>query len=392
MKILYYIPQLYRMGGIERTTTVKANWLVQNGHQVILFLPEQAGKEVYYELDPRVKLYPMDTKPLGKRNIFQRLIDKQRAYKRLYKALSQIIKVEQPDIAICTDAEKYPILPIIMDKGRTLVEFHTSREVADYGTPLKEKLMGYNRVTRFIAHKLRIGGGWNRIAWHYYGKLIVLTQRDKNYWQKILGVKNIVAIPNPLPFTNPRQSSCTNKIVLAIGRFCDQKNFSDLLEIWSITANNISGWTLKLVGDGEYKETLISQINHLKLNGSIQIEPATLDIEPHYSEASIFCMTSKFEGFPMTLLEAQATGLPIVSYNCPCGPSEIVEDGVTGYIVVPGNKEDFANKLIYLMQQDELRKEMGRKAYKASHRYQIHKIMNTWINLFNDICSTAEDK
>lgn len=391
MTILYYIPQLYLMGGVERTTTAKVNWLVHHGHKVVVFLPEQYGKDTYYELDPRVKLYQAESTPLSEsKSIIGKVLEKRKHYRLLHNELSRIIEIERPDIGICTDAEKFPILPSIMGKDRTIVEFHTSREAADLGTPFKEKLMGYNRTTRFIAHKLRLGRGWNRISWHYYGKLVVLSQRDKNYWEEKLKVKNIVAIPNPLSFTNDSPSKCENRIVLSLGRLSGEKNFSELLDIWVSVVKQNSSWRLLIVGSGELESALLTQINRLGLENNVCLSKATPEIIPLYRKASLYVMTSKFEGFPMALLEAQATGLPIVSYNCPCGPSEIVEDGVTGYIVAPGDKETLAKRLLYLMEQDELRIRMGKKAYESSHRYEIDKIMNIWINLFKNISATVK--
>lgn len=374
------------MGGIERTTTAKVNWLVQNGHEVFLFLQEQYERDIYYNIDPRVKIYQAKSTPLNSsKNTIRKLLEKQRHYRLLYKELSHIIQVERPDIGICTDAEKYPILPIIMGKGRTIVEFHTSREAADCGTPFKEKLMGYNRATRFIAHKLRLARGWNRIAWHYYGRLIVLSQRDKIYWQEKLKVKNIAVIPNPSPFTNGTPSRCNNRTVLSLGRLSPEKNFSELLDIWASVVKRNPSWNLHIVGSGDSQSSLLVRINKLGLENNVYLTGATPEVIPFYHKASIYVMTSKFEGFPMTLLEAQATGLPIVSYDCPCGPSEIIEDGVTGYVIEPSNKDAFADKLLRLMENDELRIAMGREAYKASSRYQIDTIMQTWISLFEGI-------
>lgn len=101
-----------------------------------------------------------------------------------------------------------------------------------------------------------------------------------------------------------------------------------------------------------------------------------------YLSSSIYVMTSRYEGLPMVLLEAQALGLPIVSYTCPCGPRDIVSDGVNGYLVPEGREEEFAARLRLLMADEQLRRDMGRAAHEASSRYRMQTVMPQWLELF----------
>ncbi|MCI6861885.1 MAG: glycosyltransferase, partial [Prevotella sp.] len=108
---------------------------------------------------------------------------------------------------------------------------------------------------------------------------------------------------------------------------------------------------------------------------------ATKDVNSKYEEASIYALSSRFEGFPMVLLEAASMSLPIVAFDCKTGPNEIIEDGKTGFLVEPENVEQFAEKLMILMKDDELRAEMGRKAFESSKRFTIDKIVSCWAEL-----------
>ena len=96
-------------------------------------------------------------------------------------------------------------------------------------------------------------------------------------------------------------------------------------------------------------------------------------------------MTSRYEGLPMVLLEAQACGLPIISYDCKCGPKDIINDGIDGYIIPMGDRQLFADKLLELIKDQELRLRMGNAAVVSSKRFDEERIMRLWTSLFNKI-------
>ncbi|MBQ4169218.1 MAG: glycosyltransferase family 4 protein, partial [Bacteroidales bacterium] len=200
-----------------------------------------------------------------------------------------------------------------------------------------------------------------------YDKFVVLTEEDRGYWE---GLDNIEVIPNARSFAFESPSTCSAHQVLAVGRYNYQKGFDMLLEAWKKI--DTSGWMLRIAGSGDDLGPVPANV----------ITGPSADIRKEYINSSIFAMSSRYEGLPMVLLEAQAAGLPIVSFQCKCGPKDIVEPGVSGYLVAEGDTSALAAKIKELMDDEELRRKMGSAAFKASERYDIQSIMNKWADLF----------
>ena len=216
-----------------------------------------------------------------------------------------------------------------------------------------------------------------------YDKFVVLTEEDKSRW--LPKNPNVEYIPNILPFVGEQIANHTRKNVIAVGRLDAQKGFDRLIDIWSLIVNKQSEWTLKIYGEGQDKEMLQKQIDNLGLSKSVQLCGATKDIRSKYLESSIFVMTSRYEGMPMTMLEAKSLGLPVVSYDFPCGPRDLIEDCVDGYIVEEGDKDTFSQKLINLMRNENMRKSFGVKGKENALRYTEDNVMKLWEQLFSEI-------
>ena len=122
-----------------------------------------------------------------------------------------------------------------------------------------------------------------------------------------------------------------------------------------------------------------------ELRGKVLLKGYTNEILQKMSEASVFCLSSKFEGFGLVIVEAMSVGLPVVSYMCPCGPGDIVADGKDGFLIPMGNETLFAERICTLIEDEALRVEMGRNAFKSSERYQIDKIIEMWMSLFHQL-------
>jgi glycosyltransferase involved in cell wall biosynthesis len=212
--------------------------------------------------------------------------------------------------------------------------------------------------------------------------MIVLTEKDCKAWTEL---DNVIAIPNPLPFSPNAISPLTEKRVIAVGRYYQEKGFDLLLESWAKIYKNHPEWRLEIFGDGnktmyeEMRDKLGIPASCCKLNGR------TNAIEKEYVNSSIFVCSSRFEGFGMVLVEAMACGLGVVSFDCPWGPSSILANGEDGLLVENGNTDLLADAIMSLMDDSEKLNQLAKNAIVNVQRFQMDKIANQWKELFETL-------
>lgn len=175
-----------------------------------------------------------------------------------------------------------------------------------------------------------------------------------------------------------------HKQVIAVGRYVPQKGFDRLIPAWQLVARKHPDWILRIYGDG-MREQLQQQIDSLGITASCILEPTVSNIVDKYCESSIFALSSRFEGFGMVIIEAMACGVPPVSFTCPCGPQDIISDGKDGLLVEDGNIEQLAEKISYLIENEDIRKKMGQQARMDVQRFRIENIAEQWKQLFESL-------
>lgn len=380
MRLVYCLPQLFNPGGIERIVTIKANYLADVlGWDITIILAAQNGNKCYYEISDKIKLidlglpyYEMLEMPLYKRLMFRHKLKLRHKHK-----LKEILFQIRPDVTISTFTFESSFLPTINDGSKKLLEFHFCRG--------HKRLMASSFGYKGLLKLSYLYSCWEEenIIIPKYDKFVVLTKEDKVRW--LSKIPKVEYIPNILPFQGQPILDYSSKNVIAVGRLDAQKGFDKLIDIWSLVIRKKSGWNLRIFGDGVDKEKLNNQIVDLGLSNSIQLCGATKDIRSKYLESSIFVMTSRYEGMPMTMLEAKSLGLPVVSYDFPCGPRDLIADNVDGYIVEDGDKNSFSNKLISLMNDENMRRTFGVKGRENAMRYNVDNVMQLWKQLFTEI-------
>ncbi|WP_458396211.1 glycosyltransferase, partial [Campylobacter sp.] len=184
----------------------------------------------------------------------------------------------------------------------------------------------------------------------------------------------------------------SQKCVVSIGRMdgSNQKGFLRLIDIWKLIqdSSEFKDWKLHIVGDGELKEKIENKIKDLNLTNSIILKPFTKDVESEYLSASIYAMTSHFEGLPMVLIEAQSYALPTISFDIATGPRDIIENDKSGYLIEDNNLNEYANKLKTLMSDENLRAKMGAKSKEiVKSKFSKEVVMKQWENLFKKLKS-----
>lgn len=382
MKVIYCVPQLYMPGGIERVCTIKANYFADvMDWEVVVVTAEQNNQPPYYRLSEKVRLIDLDIpySSMQPKGLCARLFLKHKLQKLHKSKLEQLLISEHADVVVSTLTHEVNFITEIEDGSKKVLEFHFcrghKRKMADAFK------FGFITNLAYYLQCLRE----ERILVPRFDQFVVLTNEDMVMWKSICS--DVKCIPNILPFENSEAALLDNKHVIAVGRLDAQKRFDHLVKIWAIVSKDHPDWVLDIYGQGADKETLTSLISNLGCASSIILHSPSKDIKQCYLDSSIFVMTSTYEGLPMTLLEANALGLPSVCYDFTCGPKDVVSDGVNGYIVSEGDIETFAQKLDVLMKDAPLRKTMGKNAYDMSRRFSADVIMKQWVSLFGELIS-----
>ncbi|MBR1631593.1 MAG: glycosyltransferase family 4 protein [Paludibacteraceae bacterium] len=372
MKIVYLIEWMYNSAGMERVTANKVNYWADYGHDVLLVTTDQQGRPDYYPLRPSVRRIDLAVNFEAYQGlpIARRVLAYLKKSSELKKKLRELLMKERPDVCVSLMLKSACVLYRIKDGSRKVIEHHFSHQYAQQFSDT------FNRhgLNRFI---YALSG---RVEAHYikkYEHFVVLTEEDKRLWGSRF--KNICVIPNSLSFMPQSKAALQNKVVLAIGRLDYQKGFDLLLDVWN--SLQPTPWQLHIYGDGPLKSDLENKIRTLHLQ-NVSLYPPTHEIQDVMLESSVFVLSSRFEGFPMALIEALACGLPAVSTDCPCGPGEIIRDGRDGYVVPLNDLKAFANRLKALMTDDVLRRQLGSAAACSVQRFSEAEVMLRWERLF----------
>ncbi|MFD3697665.1 glycosyltransferase [Streptomyces sp. NPDC058646] len=212
-------------------------------------------------------------------------------------------------------------------------------------------------------------------------RLLVLTAEDADLWIRA-GMENVGSMPNPLPFMPPAPAPRTAKVVASVGRLAFEKGVDLLLDAWADAAPQHPDWVLRIYGAGVEEQALRAHCTSLGLDDSVEWVGSTDDVLGALREASVFAQASRAEGFPITLLEAMAAGVPVAAFDCAPGVREIVEHGEDGLLARLGNTMELAGHLSVLMSDPELRDRLGDSAFRSVQRYSSTEITDRWESLF----------
>lgn len=349
MKVLFLAGNLNNAGGTERVGTLIANKLSEIGYDVTL-ASVSGGDKPFFPQAEGVKNIPIAT--ASRRILYN-------TPKIIYK-IRKLLYSEKFDVIITIES-----MAILFTLPATL------------GLPVKHICWEH---FNFKSDLGKVGRRFARqLAARFCDSVVTLTDRDKQYWLDGTKHKNqITAISNPCPFERQYNNYNKNsKVVLAVGRLAVQKGFDYLLRAWVKVAEAEPDWQLKIVGEGEEREVLTQFIIDNNLGASVELVGNTDNVAQYYEQAAIFCLSSRFEGFPMVLLETLAFGLPVVSFNCDTGPAEMLND--TGSVLIePCDINALALGLIELINNDDLREEISLKSKVKVIKYQESEIIKHW--------------
>ena len=380
MKIVYCIQGTHNSGGMERVLSRKVNYLAQAGHEVSIITFNQQGRKPFFELHPSVVCYDLAIpyEQYQKGGILNRLalyVRLPQLHRLHRKRLEQLLLKLKADIVVSMFNEEASFLPSIQDGSHKILEFHFSKH-----NGLKDLRRGIWRLIDELRAKKD-----ERIV-RPFDRFVVLTEEDATLWGAL---PNLRVIPNPLPFYSDSPSDCSAHQLLAMGRYDEQKHFDLLIDLWAQLAPDYPDWRLVIAGDGKLRPEHTAQVERLGLK-SVELMRPTHQVQELYRASSIYTMTSRYEGLPMVLIEAQQMGLPIVSFACPCGPRDVITDGVDGYLLEVGDHAGFIQALRRLMDSEAERQRMGAAARIASERYDLEHIMKSWLALFDELVHSKQ--
>jgi glycosyltransferase involved in cell wall biosynthesis len=370
--LLYVTDALAIHGGLERVLIDKANWLsTRGGYGVYIVTTNQGGHSLAYPLDEKVIHLDLQ---IGfniqyKYSGINRLIYYERLRKLFSNKLSEIVKQIKPDIIICARIDFLSEINNVKGCHPVVFESHSSRKAYSFDGS------GY-------LHKIRVRLMQQTVK--NVQKIVALSNGDANEWMKLnkktCVIPNIVHLNDTGSYTN-----CQNRSVIFVSRFSLQKDISILLKVWEIIYKKHPDWQLEMFGDGELKDSYFPVIK--EMNANVTVHEQTAQIIEEYKRNSILLLTSLFEPFGLVLPEAMSCGLPVVAFDCPYGPADIITDGVDGFLIKDRNIEAFADKVCQLIENKDLRRRMGQNGIISSQRYRADVIMPKWISLFEELTS-----
>ena len=355
MHIVFLVADIHLGGGGERVTVNMSNHLVENGYTVTIVSLSAHKPMNVFNIDARVKLdYLGITFDMGF-NILNKI-------RSVFKVRSYFNRINKKIILLGIGT--YPALLAALIPKKEFI-----------------KTVGCQHGSYSSVKKLwRL---FRRIFYRRLDMIVSLTERDAERLRSLN--KNVSVIPNSVTFYPETPALLQNKIILSIGRMDHGKGYDLLLDVFERFSEKNNDWLLRIIGDGPLKSEIISRINKSRLNRSVEIIPSHGFIEQEYLNSSVYIMTSRTEGLPMVLLEAQACGLPILAFNCETGPAEIINDEKDGYLIDNYNVEEMSRKLSVLCNDIRIRKEFGQNARKNIEKYFPDKIFNKWEALFSNL-------
>lgn len=378
MKIAYIYTGLLTIGGADRVLTDKANYFADKMNFDVFIITDSQGKNPpIFPLSPKVQLIDLDInfdeeyhyKLVGRALCYIRLMKKYK--KRLSKALNEI----KPDIVLSLCGREMDFLTDIKDGSIKIGESHIARNFCRNFHIMENKGFPYRLIAKIWRYK-------QEKSIKKLDGFVVLTQHDADSWSK---VRNATVIPNPCQLQPNKLSDCTSNKIISVGRLNEQKGFERLIEAWADIAQKHSDWEINIYGYGEEKLKLESLINEMNVKDSFHIYPPTMNIVDKYCESSIYVMSSRYEGFGMVLVEAMDCGLPCISFDCPYGPSDIIQEGENGFLVKNGDINTLSESIEHLIINSELRIKMGKNAKISVMKFNPENIMTLWVNLFKSL-------
>ena len=376
MNILYCVPALYNPGGMERILTEKVNYLANlEGYNLFVFTTDQDNRPLYFKLDDRVTVHHsnLNFNQYFSCNFLEKYLGTKKLLRLYEQQLQAYIKKNSIDLIVSLGGKELEFLHRMKTNSAKICELHFSIDIRKQfilsrGNSPLYKLIGNYRRWQMIQQTKKLD------------QLVVLTKEDEEKLK--LTHQNVTQIYNFSPLAPTVKAPLNQKKIVAVGKLDPQKGFDLLIEACRFI-KNWDGWILEIYGQGPDEEQLRSKISFYELEKHIFLKGVTRKVEEVYHSASFYVLSSRFEGFPMVLLEAISFGLPIVSFDCATGPNEVIVNDDCGLLVEEGNTKKLGEAMQRMICSREEREEKSERAFQKSKFFSKDEIMKQWLELFN---------
>lgn len=349
MNILFLEGDMSRRGGTERMTAWLSSMLVRDHSVAVISLHMHSG-EVFFPLSE---------------NVHHSVLQKKKTAAQI-REIRRFIRRNSVDAVINVDTGM-GYIGILAAKGT------------------RAKVITWEHANFFNNWNSRIFPYLRRFAAKKSDAMVVLTERDKrNYEQNIQKCVPMTVIANPAQKRTYRYDS-ESKTILSAGLLGRIKRFDRIIPIGKTVFSRYPAWKWVICGDGPERKNLASAVREANLGENILFRGSVSDMDAQYAGAAMYVLTSEMEGLPMVLLEAKSHGLPIVSFDIETGPSDIVRDGVNGYLVESGDTEQMAEKICELIENRALRQEFSENASLDMDKFDEENIVKQWETLIRSL-------
>ncbi len=373
MRVLFFLHSL-SAGGAERVTVTLANYWARKGWPVTV-VTVTGEKRDFYTLDPRIRRIPLDM-AAHSRHAGEAVLNNVRRI----RALQRILRIEKPDVAVAMMA------------------------TANVTLALAGQLTGVPTIGSERIHPpaMPLGRFWEvarRRSYRMLFALVAQTEESAAWLREHAPAPLIKVIANPVPYplvdlppglapADGLSQLKGNNLLLAVGRLDEQKGFERLLQAVARVFPQHPDWSLVILGKGCLHDELIKQAVDLGISDRVTLPGAVGNIGDWFEAADLYALTSRFEGFPNTLLEALVYGLPAVAVDCETGPREILRHGVDGLLVPQDDPEALVIALDRMMGDATLRTQFSERAVEVRKRFAVDRIAGKWEELFHEVTKT----
>lgn len=373
MRLLFFVYSL-EAGGAERATASLANYWGAKGWEV--FVATLTSRESdFYTLHPRVERIALNLAGESGNMAMAAWNNLRRA-----KAVRAVLRRVRPQVAVSMMSTANILLALAAWGMPNLLCIGSER-IHPAARPLREPWQALRRV-----------------LYGALGAVVALTPETAAWLKGHTRAKRVLVIPNAVPWPLPVQEpvlsvegvvSGGRQMLLAVGRMDEhkgfyQKGFDLLLEAFSNLAGKYPNWDLVILGEAPLGGAFESRARGLGLGTRVMLPGRAGNVGDWYRRADLYVLSSRFEGFPNTLVEALACGAAAVSFNCDTGPRDILRHEVDGLLVPPGDVKELAAALDRLMGDPDLRGRYGARGTEARERFSLERIAGLWENLFRE--------